>query len=238
MLPTERTNPIYKMDKYNWLIYGQEGIGKSTFANQFDKALFIPTEPGLDSLPVFKATEKECIESWEEFGLIKNSIVEAVKAKTFDYDIVVIDTLDRLADLCMDYVCHRENMAHPSDQEWGKGWNLVSKEFRRVVSQLFPVVKVMFISHEKQTPMKEKAVSFNKISPSVTGGIGKYINETVGIIGYITTDPEETGKRVVQFRGNKYLVAKDHTDRLGELCEFDFHVIKERMEGGENSKSE
>ena len=71
------------------LVYGTEGIGKSTFAANAPKPIFIPTEDGLDQI--------EC----DSFPLAENlsAVTDALAAlinEKHDYQSVVIDSLDWL----------------------------------------------------------------------------------------------------------------------------------------------
>ena len=81
-----------------FLIYGTEGIGKSTTAAQAPKPIFIPTEDGLDQI--------DC----NSFPLARTfdevmSAVSALYSEQHDYQSVVIDSLDWLERLIWDDVC-------------------------------------------------------------------------------------------------------------------------------------
>ena len=69
------------------LIYGTEGIGKSTTASQAPKPIFIATEDGLDQI--------DC----DSFPLARRfdevmSALSALYTEKHDYQSVVIDSLD------------------------------------------------------------------------------------------------------------------------------------------------
>ena len=71
------------------MLYGVEGIGKSTFAAYSPKPIFILTEDGLGSLPA------------QHFPLAKNvaSVMAAITTlydEKHDYKTVVLDSLDWL----------------------------------------------------------------------------------------------------------------------------------------------
>ena len=61
-LPTTKTPPKTNMADLTILVYGATKIGKSTWCSHADHALFLSTEPGLNSLEVYQVA----IRSWEE----------------------------------------------------------------------------------------------------------------------------------------------------------------------------
>lgn len=237
MIPTEKTEPKHNISSYHWLIYGQPKIGKSTFVSQFGKVLFIPTEPGLEALSVYKATDKEFITSWVQFAKICSEIEEAVKAGTFDFEMVCIDTADNLLKFCSDYICKKEAISHPSDQGYGKGWALLNDEFKRVLSKLATVTKIIFISHSVERDIKTRTMELVKTMPTLSGQAGQFIVDFVSIIGYITTDPNNSEDRIIYFRGNEALVAGDRSNKLDPMMPFDYNIIKQKFDDKKETKT-
>src|SRR3990172_7443806 len=80
------------------LLYGVEGIGKSTFGSQAPKPIFIQTEDGLDEI------------ACDKFPLATtyDDVVAALgelRHEKHDYETVVIDSLDWLERLVWDKLC-------------------------------------------------------------------------------------------------------------------------------------
>ncbi len=80
------------------MIYGTEGIGKSTTAAQAHQPIFIPTEDGLDQI--------EC----DSFPLARGfdevmSAISTLYSEEHDYQTAIIDSLDWLERLIWDAVC-------------------------------------------------------------------------------------------------------------------------------------
>ena len=114
VLPTKKSNKITDLNQQIILLYGRPKIGKSTFCSQFDKPIFLATEPGLNHLEVYKIN----ITNWETF-------LEACKeicAGNHDYKNIVIDTIDNLVLYCANYICEKEGINHPGDLPMGKGY--------------------------------------------------------------------------------------------------------------------
>jgi alpha-galactosidase len=62
LLPTAKTPPKPNLADLTVLVYGPTKIGKSTWCSHADGALFLSTEPGLNSLEVFQTP----IANWDE----------------------------------------------------------------------------------------------------------------------------------------------------------------------------
>lgn len=96
------------------VVYGPEGIGKSTFASQFPDALFIDTEGSTKKLNV-RRFEKPS--SWE----MLKSQVEYVRS-TKPCKTLIIDTIDWAEQLCIDCVCAAHGKKGIEDFGYGNGY--------------------------------------------------------------------------------------------------------------------
>lgn len=82
------------------VVYGPEGIGKSTFAAQFPNPLFIDTEGGTKHMDVARTPKPT---SWVMLlGLVKECIADPSLCGT-----LIIDTMDWAELLCSRYVCDK-----------------------------------------------------------------------------------------------------------------------------------
>lgn len=153
-LPAKKTPPSLSLDTSKVLLYGPPKIGKSTLAANIDPdhTIFLATEQGLGALEVFQLP----INSWSAFLVAGESLVN----DKHDFKYVVIDTVDELARMCVDYVLRelnqrskhpRDGFLHSSDFEYGKGYDAATEEFRLRVAKLCSLgLGVIFISHAKE----------------------------------------------------------------------------------------
>ena len=74
MLPTKKSPPKQDHADLTVLVYGPSKIGKSTGCSRSEGALFLATEPGLNSLDVFQVP----IRSWEELLAACGEIAEGL----------------------------------------------------------------------------------------------------------------------------------------------------------------
>jgi hypothetical protein len=80
------------------LLYGVEGVGKSTFAAAAPKPIFLGADNGTAQLDVARFPDAK---SWEDVI----DAIDTLHIEAHDYETLVIDTLDSLEPLCWDHVC-------------------------------------------------------------------------------------------------------------------------------------
>lgn len=111
------------------LLYGPEGIGKSTFAAGAPAAISICPEDGTAQLDIDRFPEPH---SWDD-------VMEAVRACTHDdHDrrTLVIDTLDWIEPFVWRHICTRDGKASVEDYGYGKGYTAALDEWRRLLTAL------------------------------------------------------------------------------------------------------
>ncbi len=94
------------------IIYGPEGIGKSSFAAQFPEPLFIDTEGSTDNMDVARMDKPT------SYTMLKNQIA-FVKANPTCCKTLVIDTIDWAESLIVDDVCAQHGKKGIEDFGWG-----------------------------------------------------------------------------------------------------------------------
>ena len=116
------------------VLYGPEGIGKSSFAAQFPEPLFIDTEGSTRQMNVRRLPRPT---SW---AMLMQMIAEVAQnpdvCKT-----LVIDTVDWAERLCSEHVCQSAQKKSIEDFGYGKGYVLVKEEFGRMLNLLSDVVE-------------------------------------------------------------------------------------------------
>ena len=115
------------------VLYGVEGIGKSSFAARFPQPVFIDTEGGTGRLDVRRLPAPD---SWQM--LLDEAAAAAdgqVPCRT-----LVLDTADWAGKLCMAGVCARFKVKGIEDIGYGKGYTYVKEEFARLLDTLEKVI--------------------------------------------------------------------------------------------------
>jgi hypothetical protein len=116
------------------VLYGPEGIGKSSLAAQFPRPIFIDTEGSTTEMNVDRLPKPS---SWE---MLRQS-VEWVKRQGGQFGTLVIDTIDWAEMLCVDGVCAAHNKKGVEDFGYGKGYIFVAEEFGRFLNLLSDVIE-------------------------------------------------------------------------------------------------
>ena len=96
------------------VLYGPEGIGKSTFASQFPNPLFIDTEDSTNMMDVRRFKKPQ---DWTELFYM----IDYVKAHPDVCATLVIDTADWAERLCEKNVCAAGHKASIEGVVYGKG---------------------------------------------------------------------------------------------------------------------
>ena len=116
------------------VIYGPEGIGKSTLASQFPDPIFIDTEGSTKDMDVART---EPPGSWP-------MLMEQVRyfiGHPGGLRTLVIDTADWAEQLCTSDVCARYQKTGIEDFGYGKGYVFLQEEFGRLLNLLTELVE-------------------------------------------------------------------------------------------------
>lgn len=115
------------------VIYGTEGIGKSTLAAQFPDPIFIDTEGSTSNMDVKRFGKPT---SWT---MLMNEIA-FVKANPGCCKTLVIDTVDWAEQLCVEHVCAFHGKKGIEDFGYGNGYTYVREEMGRLLNKLQELV--------------------------------------------------------------------------------------------------
>ena len=109
------------------VIYGPEGIGKSTFAAQFPQPLFIDTEGSTTRLNVARTDTPTSL-------AMLSSMLDELRQNMCGYKTLVIDTADWAERIKA--VCEKNQKSGIEEFGYGKGFTYVYEEMGRILNQL------------------------------------------------------------------------------------------------------
>jgi hypothetical protein len=220
------------------LIYGTEGIGKSTTAAQAPNPIFIPTEDGLDQI--------DC----SSFPLASNladveSALQSLLNDEHDFASVVIDSVDWLERLIWDVLCEQYGVSsiEKVDGGYAKGYTHALTHWRKVLNGLNALrskrgMCVILLAHAKVEKFEDpEHSSYDRYSPRLHKHATALITEWVDAVLFATrkiiTKTEEGGfgrgrtvaaglgkdggDRVLRAVGSPACVAKNRYDLPAEL---------------------
>lgn len=134
------------------VVYGPEGVGKSSFGAGAPNAIFLGAEDGTAQLDVqrFPAPEK-----WED-------AIEALRVLATEqhgYESLIVDSLDWLEPMIWAHVCHRDEQQNIEAYGFGKGYQVALDEWRRFLSGIERVRKakpmnIVLVAHSWIKPFK------------------------------------------------------------------------------------
>ena len=129
------------------VLYGVEGIGKTSLAAQTPEPLFIDTEGGTAHLDVRRLQKPS---SWE--GLI--ALIREVAATPDVCRTLVIDTADWAEQMAIDHICQKFKQPGLESFGYGKGYTFLAEEFSRMLAACDEVIlsgkNVVITAHARQ----------------------------------------------------------------------------------------
>jgi hypothetical protein len=125
------------------VIYGVESVGKSTFAAQFPKPLFLDVEGGTAHLDTDRAEISDAAE-------LDAAIRECQAAS---YDTIVIDSIDWTERMLVDQLLTEHKKKSVEDFGYGKGWIMAAEKMARLLGSLESLINagknVVLIAHSQ-----------------------------------------------------------------------------------------
>ena len=199
------------------LVYGTEGIGKSTFASRFPEPLFIDLEGGTHYLDVNRV---DGIISWLDLLDAVAEIATGNMCKT-----LVIDTADWAERMAIRYVCEKYQKDGIEDFGYGAGYTYLVEEFGKLLKYLDRAIahniNVVILAHAtlRTITLPEEQGSYDhwelKLNTKTTNKVAPLVKEWADMVlfaNYKTILMEDkaagTKKKAV---GGKRIMYTTHT---------------------------
>jgi len=198
------------------IIYGIEGVGKSTLASMAPKPIFIPTEDGLDQIP---CDSFPLAQTFEEVL----AALTALATEEHDYQTVVIDSLDWLERLAWEACSKRFGVKNIEKVDGGfhKGYTHVLTEWRQVVDALRYLREekgmiVLLLAHSKIERVNDpETTPFDRCSPRLHKFAAALLSEWVDGVLFATRQlgaakgDKAGGERILRCVGSPACLAKN-----------------------------
>lgn len=143
------------------VLYGVEGIGKTSLAAKTPEPLFIDTEGGTAHLDVRRLQKPE---TWEELL----ALIHEVAATPDVCRTLVIDTADWAEQMAIDHICQKYKQPGIESFGYGKGYTFLSEEFARMLTACDEVIRsgknVVITAHAKmrKQELPDEAGAFDR----------------------------------------------------------------------------
>ena len=133
------------------VVYGPEGIGKSTFASQFPDPLFIDTEGSTSELNISRLDKPS---SWTFLLQQIDFVKQRRNCRT-----LVVDTIDWAERLAIDFVTSRANKQSITSFGYGEGFIQLEEEYGKFLNKLTDLIEiginVVLSAHAKITKFEQ-----------------------------------------------------------------------------------
>ena len=193
------------------VIYGPEGVGKSSIASHAPDPLFIDLDGGTAQLDVNRI---ETPVSWEM--LLDN--VKEIAATPQICKTLIIDTADKAEALCSQYICRKHHVSGIESLGYGKGYTYLQEEYDKFLAALDQVIlsgkNVLVIAHAKMRKMElpDEAGAFDRWELKMTKQVAPLVKEWSDALLFCNfkTHVITTGNNVKKGQGNKRVIYTSH----------------------------
>lgn len=229
------------------VVYGPEGIGKSTFASKFPEPVFIDTEGSTKELDVMRYPNPQ---TWSDILTYVNDYIENMPGKT-----LVIDTADWTEALCISHTCSRLNVKGIEDVGYGKGYVYLADNFTELLKRCDVLIEqgvnVVFTAHAQMRKFEQpdELGAYDRWEMKLTKKIAPLLKEWADLVLFcnyktdVITDQNTKSKKATG--GRRVMYASHHPcwdakNRYGlpDSMPMDFEQIAEIFDGVLSSSRE
>ena len=231
------------------VLYGPEGIGKTTFASKFPGVLFIDTEGSTKKLDVKRLPPPT---SWA----MLLDMVDSVRKREIPCGTLAIDTADWAEALCIKAVCARSNHSGIEDFGYGKGYVYVKEEFGRLLDLLDGVVasghNVVITAHAQITKFEQpdEMGAYDRWTMKTSKQVAPLLREWCDMLLFanyktiVVKDGDGKGAKSKAQGGRRVMCTTHHAcwdaknrDGLQDELDFDFEQIRNIIPNPESNQS-
>ena len=208
------------------MLYGVEGIGKSTFGAMAPSPIFIPTEDGLGDIDCQKFPVAK------DYGDFMDSVTNLYEMPNHDFKTLVIDSLDWLEKMIWGEVAKTYMVKAIGEIDFGKGyetalayWNDILNAFKAFRDD--KGMHVILIAHSKITRFNDpENTPYDRYTPKLHEKANAMIREWCDEVLFARYDVKTTSEDV---GFNKKKVKGIGGERVIRTTEKPAHMGKNRL---------
>lgn len=221
------------------VIYGSEGIGKTTLASQFPEPLFIDTEGGTAHLDVRRIEKPD---SWDDLLKVIIEVSKSDVCKT-----LILDTADWAEQMCVNHVCTVYMQKSIESFGYGKGYTYLLEDFQDLIKALNMCIEsgknVVVTAHAKMRKFEQpdEAGAYDRWEMKLSKNVAPLLKEWCDLLLFLNyktfvvesengTNKAQGGKRVMYASHNPCWDAKNRQGLPDEM-DMDFNEIAHLFEG-------
>lgn len=232
------------------VIYGVEGIGKSTIASKFPNPLFIDLEGSTNNMDVTRLPSPS---SWKMFL----EEVKYVNANPSICKTLVIDTVDWAEKLCLEHICATHSINGIEDIGYGKGYVYLFEEIGRLLNSLSDLidkgVNIVLLAHAqiRKFEQPDEMGAYDRWELKLQKKTAPLVKEWADLLLFanyktivINVDNQGATKGKNKAQGGKRVMYTQHTPSwdaknrhyLKDELEFDYKAISHIFDKQEEAK--
>lgn len=229
-----------------FVLYGPEGIGKSTFASRFPDPVFCDTEGSTKAMDVARFDPPQ---KWEDIFTAVNYVMENPSCcKTF-----VLDTADWAEMLCIKFTCEKGGVNGIEDFGYGKGYTYTQENFKKLIDKLDKLIEmginVVVTAHAKMRKFEQpdEMGAYDRWEMKLSRQVAPMLKEWADMVlfaNYKTFVVEDDKTKSKKAQGGKRVMYTTHNpcwdakNRYGleDCLPFEYSAIKKVIEGGAEQK--
>lgn len=146
------------------IVYGEPGVGKSTFAAGAPRPFFITTDGNYEYLEDFCGMKPEDHQQCFTWAEMKKAFTRDFS----NYDTIVVDLLEDSYLWADNEFCRDNKLQHISDMGYGKGYGILGNDFFIEYQKLLALPKnIILLMHGVTEVLKDRrGVEYSKYGPS------------------------------------------------------------------------
>lgn len=198
------------------VLYGPEGIGKSTFGAQFPQPLFLDVEGGTRHMDVARVDPPPA--SW-------TALLETVREflQEGSFATLVLDTADWAEQMCVKHICSKNQKSGVEDFGYGKGYVYLAEEFGRLLDLLSQVIaagaNVVILAHAKMRKFEQpdEMGAYDRWELKLSKQVAPMVKEWADMLLFanyktmvVTTGEGKSMKAKAQGQGRRVLYTTHH----------------------------
>ena len=225
------------------VLYGPEGIGKTTFAAHFPGAVFIDTEGSTNDYDVARFPEPT---SWQ---MLRDEVTE-VKRNPQLCQTLVIDTADWAEHACEEHVCKAGQVNSIEGFGYGKGYTYLREEFGRLLNDLTDIanngINVVLTAHAQMRKFEQpdELGAYDRWEMKLSKQVAPLVKEWANMVlfaNYKTFAVKaDKNSKVMKAQGGQRVMYTSHhpcwdaKNRYGlpDMLPLDYEAIRGVIEGG------
>ncbi len=210
------------------LVYGQGGVGKTTFTATAPKPVLADCEGGAKYFGLRGISmDVARIEKWADVEDFYRAVAKS------EYETIVVDPIGELMEKLKSHVISMRDkkLVQADGTPTMAGWGYMKDKMRMFIKSIRDLNKhVIIVAHVEEKNDEERIVKRPKVMTKLSEELIA-LSDIVGFMEVLKMDGEE--KRIIRVSPSDKYESKDRTGQLGGIIPPDFQEIVHAVQGNE-----